>query len=93
MYDDENSQPGVGGDVAPFRIYRAEVASDPATLNDDLMVTISQIDGDDPRGVHDHGPCLGWDKRSDGSLPSSGDHAAVFVDDVGDYWIVNWSPS
>lgn len=93
MYDDENSQPPLGGAIEPFRIYRGEVANTPLLLTDDLMVTIPQFDGEDPRGVHSHGPCLGWDKRSNGSLPSSGDPVTVFLDDVGDYWIVNWSPA
>lgn len=93
MYDEEAAQTDLGG-IELFRIYRARVSNNPANIAADLFVTIPSIDGEqDPRGFHQHGPVKGWDKRSDATLPTSGVPATVFVDDVGDYWLVNWSPT
>jgi hypothetical protein len=92
-YDDEAVQTDMTR-VPLFQIFRAKVANDVSDLTDELFVTIPQIeDEDDPRGVHEHGPCYGWDERSDGLLPKEGDAATVFVDDTGDYWINNWDPN
>lgn len=92
-YDDEAVRTDLT-QVEFFRIYRARIANNVVLLTDDLFVTIPQLDDpDDPRGLHQHGPVKGWDRRSDASLPSAGQPATVFVDDTGDYWLVNWSPT
>jgi hypothetical protein len=92
MYDSEAAQTDLSR-VELFRIYRGKVSNNPLVASDDMFVTIPQLDDeDDPRGYHNHGPVLGWDRRYDGSLPSAGDSVTVFVDDTGDYWCVNWTP-
>lgn len=94
MYNEEATEVDLSSLEFPGVPYRAIVNTNVASLADDLMVKIPQLDSDDdPRGLHDHGPCLGWDKRSDGSYPAKGDNALVFVDDTGDYWIAAWSPA
>jgi hypothetical protein len=93
MYDDEAVRTDLS-QIEPFRIYRGEVLNTVAALADELFAKLPQLDDDDdPRGLHEHGPCLGWDKRSDGAFPSAGDAVTVFVDDTGDYWVVNWDPN
>lgn len=93
MYDDEQTTTDLS-QVELFKIYQATVLTNVTTLADDLFVTIPQLDTDEgTSGLHKYGPCLGWDKRSDGSYPGNGDVAAVFLDDQGEYWLAAWSPS
>jgi hypothetical protein len=93
MYDDEAVTLDLNS-IEPFRIYRGEIAESVFSITDELFVRIPQMDDEgDPRGFHEHGPCFGWDRRSDGAYPSAGDAVTVFVDDRGNYWINNWDPN
>ena len=96
MYDDEAVKTDLSDRELPGIPYRAKIWNTPTALTDDVYVTIGQIETgddveDDPRPIHKHGPCLGWDKNSAGSFPQKGDKALVFIDDQGDYWITAWS--
>lgn len=73
------------------QLYSAEVVTTATALTNDVYVILPQFE--DEGGLpHRHGPCLGWDRRSDGAYPTSGDTALVAVDDDGNYWILNWWP-
>lgn len=94
MYDQEATTTDLSNLELPGVPYAAEILTTADSLDDDIFVTIPQMDSDDdPRGVHEHGPCHGWDARSDGAMPTKGDPALVFLDDAGEYWISAWEPA
>lgn len=92
MYDDEQTSTDLSG-FELFRIYQGRVQNNVVTGTDDLFVVIPQMDGEDPKGIHKHGPCRGWTAHPGSVYPSIGDLAAVFVDDLGDYWLAAWEPA
>jgi hypothetical protein len=67
------------------------VAESVFAVTDDLYVTLGQFQDDDDLN-HRYGPCIGWDRRQDGSFPSEGDRILVTVSDKGTYWTLNWWP-
>lgn len=73
-------------------VYEGKVANTVTDLGDDLYVIIPQFDDEDGL-THRHGPVHGWDIRSDGSYPTRDDSALVAVSDLGNYWMLSWSPS
>lgn len=76
-------------------VFEAKVANDVGALGDDLYVFLDEDEDPDvdPRLRHQDGPVFGWDKRSDNSLPASGDRCAVARGNRGGLWMISWEPS
>lgn len=78
---------------APPSAYDAIINTTPATVDDEVMVTIEGIDG----GLHEFGPCR-WSPRKGPTygewivLPQKGDEAIVMFTDQQKAWIVEWWP-
>lgn len=93
MYTEQATQPSIR-DVEFKEVYEATVATTVTALTDDLYVVIPQFEGDDTtvNTGNLHGPCLGWDRRSDGSYPAKNNKALIAVGDLGNYYCITWTP-
>ena len=89
MYEDELVRRT--DDRAYPQCYAAVIANTPATLADDVYVTMPGVDDEQNKW----GPCHWAPRIGTGGavvLPTAGDAAVVVLDDAKQHWILTWTP-
>lgn len=82
---------GPGAPALPQQLQPGIVVATPASLGDDVYVTLDNLDDEQPVG-----PCLGWRNVDSSMWPTAGAKALVLrveqatLDGIADDWIVAW---